>query len=58
VTEFEQQYQRVKNDRGIIAALDQSGGSTPKTLGLYGIGPDAWTDDEGMFSVNCPVPES
>ena len=51
MTEFEQQYQRVKNDRGIIAALDQSGGSTPKTLGLYGIGPDAWTDDEGMFSV-------
>lgn len=51
MTDYEQQYARVKNDRGIIAALDQSGGSTPKTLGLYGIQPDAWTDDDGMFSV-------
>jgi len=36
---------------GFIAALDQSGGSTPKALGLYGIGADAWSNDEEMYTV-------
>jgi len=36
---------------GFIAALDQSGGSTPKALGLYGITEDAWSNDEEMFAV-------
>jgi len=34
-----------------IAALDQSGGSTPKALGVYGITPDAWSNDEEMFDL-------
>ncbi len=36
---------------GFIAALDQSGGSTPKALGLYGIEPGAWSNEEGMFAL-------
>ncbi|MET0917865.1 MAG: class I fructose-bisphosphate aldolase, partial [Burkholderiales bacterium] len=32
-----QQYEKVKSAKGFIAALDQSGGSTPKALSLYGI---------------------
>ncbi len=34
-----------------IAALDQSGGSTPKALGLYGVTPDAWSNDDEMFAI-------
>ena len=34
---------------GFIAALDQSGGSTPKTLAAYGVKSDRWTSEEGMF---------
>src|ERR1700730_9679481 len=37
--------------RGFIAALDQSGGSTPKALGLYGIPEDAYHNDEQMFDL-------
>ena len=47
----EQQLQRVRNDDGFIAALDQSGGSTPKALGLYGIADGSWADDEEMFDL-------
>ena len=36
---------------GFVAALDQSGGSTPKALKLYGIDEDAWSNDEEMFSL-------
>ena len=36
---------------GFIAALDQSGGSTPKALRLYGIGEDAYSNDEEMFGL-------
>ena len=45
------QLEKVKSQDGFIAALDQSGGSTPKALGLYGIGEDAYSNDEEMFSV-------
>ena len=45
------QQDKIANSPGFIAALDQSGGSTPKALGLYGIGPDAWTNDDEMFAV-------
>jgi fructose-bisphosphate aldolase class I len=51
VSNFEQQLEKVRTAPGFIAALDQSGGSTPKALGLYGVGEDAWSDDEGMFDV-------
>ena len=36
---------------GFIAALDQSGGSTPKALRLYGIEEDAYSNDEEMFGL-------
>jgi fructose-bisphosphate aldolase class I len=47
----QQQLQKVKTQLGFIAALDQSGGSTPKALGLYGIDKSAFTNDEEMFSI-------
>lgn len=46
-----EQLEKIKTAPGFIAALDQSGGSTPKALGLYGITPDAWSNDEEMFGV-------
>ena len=48
---FEDQLEKVRSQPGFIAALDQSGGSTPKALGLYGIGEDAYSNDEEMFAV-------
>lgn len=47
----EQQLEKIKSHPGFIAALDQSGGSTPKALGLYGIKEDAWSNDDEMFAV-------
>ncbi len=47
----QEQLQKIKSHPGFIAALDQSGGSTPKALGLYGIKDDAWSSDEEMFGV-------
>ncbi len=51
MTNFEQQLEKIGNANGFIAALDQSGGSTPKALKLYGISDDAWADDAGMFDL-------
>jgi fructose-bisphosphate aldolase class I len=45
----EQQLQKMKNDDGFIAALDQSGGSTPKALLAYGVGEDEFSGDDEMF---------
>jgi fructose-bisphosphate aldolase class I len=42
---------QMRNGAGFIAALDQSGGSTPKALRLYGIGDDAWTTEDEMFDL-------
>jgi fructose-bisphosphate aldolase class I len=42
---------KIKTGRGFIAALDQSGGSTPKALRLYGIEESAYSDDAGMFDL-------
>jgi len=42
---------KIKNDKGFIAALDQSGGSTPKALKLYGLGEDAYKNEQEMFDV-------
>jgi fructose-bisphosphate aldolase, class I len=47
----QQQLNKVKHDAGFIAALDQSGGSTPKALKLYGIEEDAYSGDEAMFDL-------
>jgi fructose-bisphosphate aldolase class I len=46
-----EQFEKVRNDRGFIAALDQSGGSTPKALRLYGIAEDAYSTDAEMFDL-------
>ncbi|TFZ05626.1 fructose bisphosphate aldolase [Ramlibacter henchirensis] len=46
-----QQYEKVKSATGFIAALDQSGGSTPKALRLYGIGPETYSGDQQMFDL-------
>jgi fructose-bisphosphate aldolase class I len=46
-----QQLDKIRNAPGFIAALDQSGGSTPKALGLYGVTEDAWSSDEEMYAV-------
>ncbi|MEY2477505.1 MAG: fructose-bisphosphate aldolase, class [Actinomycetota bacterium] len=45
------QFDKIKNGRGFIAALDQSGGSTPKALKLYGVEEDAYSNDKEMFDV-------
>ena len=51
MSRFDEQKQKIRAESGFIAALDQSGGSTPKALALYGVKPDAWTDEEGMYRV-------
>ncbi|MGC1502833.1 MAG: fructose bisphosphate aldolase [Sulfitobacter sp.] len=40
---------QMQSGKGFIAALDQSGGSTPKALSLYGVEPDDYTGDAEMF---------
>jgi len=47
----EQQLQKIKSHPGFIAALDQSGGSTPKALALYGIKEGAWCNEDEMFAI-------
>lgn len=47
----EEQRQKMREGAGFIAALDQSGGSTPKALKLYGISEDAYSGDEQMFDL-------
>jgi fructose-bisphosphate aldolase class I len=47
----EEQFNKMKLGHGFIAALDQSGGSTPKALMLYGIPEDAYSDDDEMFAL-------
>ncbi len=47
----QEQLRRVREDDGFIAALDQSGGSTPKALGLYGIADGSWSSEEEMFDL-------
>lgn len=41
---------QMESGKGFIAALDQSGGSTPKALGLYGVDPSDYSGDEEMFA--------
>jgi fructose-bisphosphate aldolase, class I len=45
------QFEKVKSGPGFVAALDQSGGSTPKALRLYGIGEDEYSNEEEMFDL-------
>jgi fructose-bisphosphate aldolase class I len=51
VTTNNQQFEKIKTQSGFIAALDQSGGSTPKALANYGLGEDAYNNDEEMYEV-------
>jgi fructose-bisphosphate aldolase class I len=46
-----EQFAKVKSDKGFIAALDQSGGSTPKALLLYGIEESEYSGDEQMYDL-------
>ena len=47
----QKQLDKLRNNKGFIAALDQSGGSTPKALRLYGIGEDKYSSEEEMFDL-------
>jgi len=47
----EQQLQKMKTQPGFVAALDQSGGSTPKALASYGIKAGAWSNEDQMFAI-------
>jgi fructose-bisphosphate aldolase class I len=47
----QEQFDKVKHGNGFIAALDQSGGSTPKALNLYGVEDDAWSSEDEMFDL-------
>lgn len=47
----QEHFNRMKNDDGFIAALDQSGGSTPKALAAYGIDETAFTNEDEMFDL-------
>jgi fructose-bisphosphate aldolase class I len=46
-----EQFEKVRTGRGFFAALDQSGGSTPKALEEYGVGRDRYTNDDQMFDL-------
>lgn len=48
---FNQMLAKIESGQGFIAALDQSGGSTPKALKGYGIEDGAWSNDEEMFAL-------
>lgn len=47
----QEQLEKMKSHPGFIAALDQSGGSTPGALAHYGIEPDTYSDDDQMFAL-------
>jgi fructose-bisphosphate aldolase class I len=48
---FEEMRAKIRDGKGFIAALDQSGGSTPKALKGYGVEEGAWSSDEEMFGL-------
>ncbi len=48
MTDTNQQIDKIRNQPGFIAALDQSGGSTPKALAIYGVAADAYSGDDEM----------
>src|SRR5690625_5144811 len=45
------QFEKIKNEKGFIAALDQSGGSTPKALAAYGVSENAYSNEDEMFDL-------
>jgi fructose-bisphosphate aldolase, class I len=50
-TLWQQQLRKIETQQGFIAALDQSGGSTPKALRSYGIEENAWSSEKQMFAL-------
>ena len=50
-TPNQQQFQKMKSQPGFVAALDQSGGSTPKALAAYGIKEGSWANEKEMFAL-------
>jgi fructose-bisphosphate aldolase class I len=50
VSTFDDQLEKIRTAPGFIAALDQSGGSTPKALRSYGVDDDEWSGDDEMFA--------
>jgi fructose-bisphosphate aldolase class I len=51
MSDHTQQLQKMRTHPGFVAALDQSGGSTPKALLSYGIKEDAWSNEDEMFAI-------
>ena len=51
MSNYNQQTDKIRNEPGFIAALDQSGGSTPKALANYGVDSSAYSNDDEMFDV-------
>jgi fructose-bisphosphate aldolase class I len=51
MSNFEQQAARIRNQPGFIAALDQSGGSTPKALKLYGVAESSYSGETQMMDL-------
>jgi fructose-bisphosphate aldolase, class I len=51
MTLFKQQLEKIQTRPGFVAALDQSGGSTPKALSSYGIKENAWSNEAEMFAL-------
>ena len=51
MSQVDQQTEQMRTGKGFVAALDQSGGSTPKALGLYGIGEDRFSSEDEMFDL-------
>jgi fructose-bisphosphate aldolase class I len=49
VSPYDAQYQKVRTEAGFLAALDQSGGSTPKALKAWGLTGTEWSNDEEMY---------
>ena len=48
---YNDQYEKVRTEPGFLAALDQSGGSTPKALKAYGLTGTEWSNDDEMFAL-------
>ncbi len=51
MSNFEHQLEKIRTQPGFIAALDQSGGSTPTALARYGVTEDAWSSEDEMYAV-------
>ena len=49
MSDRDRQLDKIENDDGFVAALDQSGGSTPKALAQYGVPEDSWSGEDEMF---------